>query len=170
MVDMTLIQGAISGLKTASDIAKGILQLKSLADVQGKVIDLQTTILAAQSSAIAAQSDQFTMLEEVRALKEEIAKVKAWETEKQRYQMVSPYIGSTVYAVKKSMSNGEPPHYICTNCYENGKRSILQCRENSRHNRFAVFACPNQSCQSEVPTLYSNCESAKYAEDVITQR
>src|SRR5947209_1842747 len=88
MVDMGSIAAALGGLKTAGEIAKALLQLHSETERQAKVIELQSVILAAQSSAISAQSDQFTMLEEVRALKEEIAKVKAWETQKQRYKLV----------------------------------------------------------------------------------
>ena len=40
-MDMSLIQGTISGLKIAGDIAKGFLELKSIADVQEKVIELR---------------------------------------------------------------------------------------------------------------------------------
>lgn len=168
MVDLTLIQGAVSSLKTAGDIAKGFLQLKSLAELQGRVIELQSAILSAQTNALAAQSDQFAMLEEMRALKAEIAQVKAWEAYKQRYQLVSPFQGTAVYALRKSMSDGEPPHYICTNCYENGKRSILQCKETRTGDYLAVFACPNPACKAEVKSRYANCIVAEYAENVKT--
>ena len=45
MADMALIQGAVTGLKAAADIAKGFLELKSIADVQGKVIVLVAQII-----------------------------------------------------------------------------------------------------------------------------
>ena len=83
-MDIALIQSTISGLKVASEIAQGFLKLKSLSDVQGKVIELQSVILAAQSSAFAANAHQTAMVEEIRNLKEEITRVKAWEEEKQR--------------------------------------------------------------------------------------
>lgn len=70
-MDMTLIQGTISGLKTAADIAKSLMELKSISDVQAKVIELQSAILAAQSSALSANADQAAMVDEIRALKEE---------------------------------------------------------------------------------------------------
>lgn len=124
-MDMSLIQGTITGLKTASNIAKSFLELKSISDVQGKVIDLQSAILSAQSSALAANSDQAAMAEQIRALKEEMARVKAWETEKQRYKLVALWTGSLAYALKESMKKSEPPHYICTKCYEDGRMSIL---------------------------------------------
>jgi hypothetical protein len=166
MVDMGSIAAALGGLKTAADIAKGLLALKSDAERQAKVIELQTVILAAQSSAIAAQSDQFTMLEEMRQLRDEIAKVRAWETQKQRYKMAVPFPGVTVYALLRSMSNGEPPHYICANCYQDGKRSMLQ--HNTTKNNWPALACA--ACKFEGRMPYAGgIGPDKYAEDVTTE-
>jgi hypothetical protein len=106
-MDITLIQSAITSLNTASNIAKGFLELKSISDVQGKVIDLQSAILSAQSSALAANSGQMIMIEEIRTLKEEIANIKAWEAQKKRYKLIKPWpvhaVGSIAYALKESM-------------------------------------------------------------------
>jgi rubrerythrin len=146
MVDMGSIAAALGGLKTAGEIAKALLQLKSDAERQAKVIELQSVILAAQSSAIAAQSDQFAMLEEVRALEKEIARVKAWEAQKRRYKLHAPWGGAAVYALKKSMSDGEPAHWICTHCYEDGRRSILQF--GYRKEGGPAYLCP--SCEAAV--------------------
>ena len=161
-MDMGSIAAAVGGLKSAGDIAKALLQMKSDAERQAKVIELQSVILAAQSSAIAAQSDQFSMLEEVRKLKEEIAKVKAWEAQKQRYQLATPYTGAAVYALTKAMSNGEPPHYICASCYEDGKRSILQIARDKEG--WTAFACP--ICKSQARTGYRGAAQPQYAEEI----
>jgi len=126
MADMALIQGAITSLQTASDIAKSFLKLKSIADNQGKVIELQSAILAAQTSALAAQSEQSSMIQRIRDLEEEIARVKAWKETAERYQLVSPWTGAFVYALKKQSGSTEPPHWLCQKCYEDGNKSILQ--------------------------------------------
>lgn len=145
-MDMSLIQGTITGLKTASDIAKGFLELKSITDVQTKAIDLQSAILSAQSNALAANSDQAAMVEQIRTLKVEVACVKAWEVQKQRYQLTQFMNGTgVVYTLKESMSNAEPPHWICTKCYEEGKRMILQPATN---NGFIHIVCP--SCKLDI--------------------
>ena len=167
MVDMGSIAAALGGLKTAGEIAKSLLQLKSETERQAKVIELQSVILAAQSSAIAAQSDQYAMLEEMRRLREENNQVKAWEKQKDRYQMVTPFTGVTVYALKKSVSDGEPPHYICANCYQRGKRSILQNGKNSVG--WTILVCPSPDCKSEARTEYRGPVPASYAEDIRTQ-
>jgi len=76
-MDISLITGTISGLKTASDIAKSFLDVKKINDIAGKVTELQNILLATQSSAIESKSAQLTMIEEIRTLKEEMARIKA---------------------------------------------------------------------------------------------
>jgi hypothetical protein len=148
MVDVSSIAAAIGSLKTAAEIAKGFLDLKETAAVQGKVIELQGVILAAQSAALAGQSEQFSLLEKVRELETEMAKVKAWETQKQRYDLVSigTRAGLFAYALKPECRGAEPPHYICANCYEDGRKSILQFHQ--QYGKLDTFIC--SSCKTEI--------------------
>ena len=48
------------------------MELKSISDIQGNVIELQSAILTAQSSALAENADQFSMVEEIRVLRERV--------------------------------------------------------------------------------------------------
>lgn len=139
-MDVSSITATLAGLKSAGDIVKSIIELKSVSVIQTKIIDLQSQILTAQSSAFSANAEQATMVETIRTLKEEIARIKAWESEKQRYKMYSPWNGTVVYALKKSMCNSEPPHWICTNCYEEGRKSILA--QQQKGNSTVAFLCP----------------------------
>ena len=164
-MDISLIQSTISGLKLAGDIAKSFLELKSVSEVQGKVVELQSAILSAQSSALSANAAQATMIEEIRTLKEEIARIKAWESEKKRYQLISPWNGTVVYALKKSMSNAEPPHWICTNCYENGRKRILN--QHRKHNSFIEFICPVCKAPIQPHNRYSQGFSVEFAETYL---
>jgi hypothetical protein len=147
MVDMASISAAITGLKAATDIARGIVDLKTATEIQGKVIELQGVILAAQSSALAAQSDQFTLLEQVRELKEKMAHLEAWSTEKQRYKMQQWGHGSFVYLLKEEEAAGEPSHALCTTCYERGVKSVLQSNGEPQWTKHA-WDCP--SCKASV--------------------
>jgi hypothetical protein len=158
-MDITLIQGAISSLKVAGDIAKSLLELKSVSEIQGKVVELQSAILSAQSSALSANAAQSAMVEEIRALKEEVARVKAWESQKQRYTLQSLWDGAAfVYVLKESAKGSEPPHRICAHCYEDGKRSILQ---QGSENRFAHLFCPK--CGTQLHNNVRHIEPASYA-------
>jgi hypothetical protein len=142
-MDISIFQGTITGLKLAGDIAKSLFELKSISDVQAKVVELQSVILSAQNSALAANTHQTAMIEEIRNLKEEIARVKAWEKEKQRYKLIQPWSGTVLYALKKDCSVSEPPHWICTKCYEDGRKSILNPQ---KKDGWYVFTCPACKC------------------------
>lgn len=159
-MDITLIQGTISGLKAASDIAKGFMELKSLAEVQGKVIELQSAILHAQSSALSANADQAQMAEEIRQLKLELEKAKGWEAERQRYALYAIANGGVLYALKFDQARpGEPAHFLCTNCFEQGRKSIVNSTPDKEG--WTGWNCP--VCKSRVPTGYRGGSNAKFA-------
>ena len=149
---MTLIAGAMTSLKTASDIAKGLLGLRDGALIQGQVIELQAAILSAQTGALAAQSDQFTLVEQIRALEAEMARMKAWDAEKERYRLTEFGPSIFAYMLKSEMQNTEPLHAICANCYEHSKKSILQYTGH-RYGR-ATFVC--HECKSTLDAWINN--------------
>jgi hypothetical protein len=126
MVDMSAIAGAVVSLKSAGEIAKSLLTLRDGSMLQGKVIELQAEILSAQEGTLAAQSAQFALLERIRELEAEVAKVKAWDAEKQRYQLADVGLGSLAYVLKPEAQGTEPAHAICANCYQHQNKSILQ--------------------------------------------
>jgi hypothetical protein len=162
--DMTLIQGAVTSLKAAFDITKGMIQLKSDAEIQVRVIELQSAILAAQSSAMAAQSEQSSMIQRVGQLEEEIARMKAWGEQKKRYKLIHPPWGrggAMVYALKESCKGSEAAHWICTKCYEDGIRMILQPKRDA--NGWILLVCP--TCKCEINTGYRGISPAEYVED-----
>ncbi len=150
MIDMGSIQAAIGSLKTAGDIAKGFMQLKTTAEIQSKVIELQSEILAAQSGALAAQSDQSSLLEEIRQLKARMAEIEGWENEAKRYKLTDYGAGTFAYQLKTGMENGEPPHSLCPNCFQNRKKSILQTMGNPKDtDSRRLMMCP--ACDGRFP-------------------
>lgn len=160
-MDTSLILGTISGLKTAGDIAKSLMDLNTVSEVRSKVIELQTVILSAQSSAFETNARQSSLADKISALEEEIAKIKKWEEEKQRYSLVSPWDGCFVYALKKESAETEPPHWICTKCYEDGRKSILNQKQ--RNNAaFWMLVCP--VCDSQIHSTIVRPSKPKYVE------
>jgi hypothetical protein len=111
--------GGLSAIKTAFDIAKGLKDIDDAARRNAAVIELQEKILTAQQT-------QASLIETVSGLEKEVAQLKAWEADKQRYELKALASGLFAFALKPSMSNGEPMHYICANCCAAGKKSYLQ--------------------------------------------
>lgn len=141
MADVGLIAGAVSSLKAANDIAKGMLTLRDGALIQGKVIELQSAILDAQSGVFAANQERSTLIERVGELEKQITRLEAWEAEKQRYHLAEAGPGTFAYLSKPDFGRTEPPHYICANCYQSGKKSILSHHDTGMGNLLNCSGC-----------------------------
>lgn len=113
-MDQAFDRAAATSLKAAADIAKTLGALKSISDVQGKLIELQSKILAAQSSALAAQSELAAMLQRVSELEKELTRIKAWEDQKDRYKLENAWDQNPalVYKLKSSSKPAETAHWI----------------------------------------------------------
>lgn len=126
MVGVTEIAGLMSSLKAAKDIAQTMIGLRDAAAFQAKAIEFQSKILDAQNAAFAAQEERSALVERVHDLEQEVARLEAWDAEKQRYELKDVGSGALAYALKNEAGGTEPPHWICAKCYEDGKKSILQ--------------------------------------------
>jgi hypothetical protein len=126
MVDVAAIAGTISALKGAGDIAKAMIGLRDAQAMQAQVIELNNQILAAQHSAFAAREESTTLVARIGELEKEVARLKDWEAEKKRYELIQLGPGVVALAIQESMRGSEPPHYICADCASSGKKSYLQ--------------------------------------------
>ena len=118
---ITLVQMAPSLAKLATDLVSASDTTKRNA----QLIEFQNAIIGFQSLIATVQQENASLIQQKRDAEEELKRMEDWETEKQRYKLATPYSGVTVYALQQAMSNGEPPHYICANCFQNRKKSIL---------------------------------------------
>ena len=160
-MDLLAIQAAITSLKSATDISKRILEIKSNSEVQAKVIELQAALLEAQGSAISATTAQFELQEKNRSLEERLRAANEWGDQESRYSLVCPWQNAAqVYALKRSASDGEEPHFLCANCFHNRKRVILNPLKRSG---WILLACP--SCKATAETGYRGIGSPKYADE-----
>jgi hypothetical protein len=125
--------GMIASLKAAAELTQLAINARDAAVIRSKVIELQGQIVAAQSYTLAAQADQSALLSRERELEKEVADLKAWDTEKKKYELAKPSPRADVfaYALKSHYGASEPAHYICPNCYEDGIKSILQTETRS---------------------------------------
>ena len=163
-MDVGQMASAIGSLKAAGDLAVSFINLKTMAEVQSKAIELNQKILAAQNDIFTANAAQTTFIERIRELEIHITQMEAWEAEKQRYKLAPQNTGSFVYALQKAMSNGEPAHYLCTNCFKASKPSILQCVPSKRNSNNYAFVCP--ICGTESLNGYSGPSNPEFVEDI----
>lgn len=156
---ITTVKTIFDSLKCATDITNTLLEIKRLDDVTKVTRDLNRMIVEAQMAAFQMHSEQSALIDAKRELEEKITNLKAFETEKMRYQLKNIGVGGFGYALKESAKNAEPAHYLCTNCCDNGRKSILNPKINIRG--FADYYCSN--CQSSIPTNNRVTPKAEYA-------
>jgi rubrerythrin len=139
-MDIGSITSAINSLKVAKDIAQALLELKSLGDVQAKVIDLQAQILSAQSSALDAQSEQFELRKRIAEIEKQLSELQVLAAERQRYELKVVAPERYAYVLKAEHRGAEPEHWLCANCFDRGEKSIMQLGPHSQYGK--QYQCP----------------------------
>jgi hypothetical protein len=140
------ISNAITGLRAVFDITKAMVGLRDAEAFRSKSIELQEVVLETIEKAIESREAYSAQTERIRALEAEVADLKAWDAEKQDYELKPAGNGSVAYMLKPHKRRAEPPHWLCPNCYSNGKRSFLNAT-GQQVGRGWRYACPN--CKAE---------------------
>lgn len=153
MVDMAMIGGISNSLNVALNISKAMLGIRDQALIQEKVLELTGEIISAQQAAVSAIATQTVLTERIRELEQQIVEMKAWDSEKQKYQLQA--IGSRffTYTLKSDAESGDPPHWLCSACYQNGKKSVLSSVTKAGSDY--VWKCPACGAQNMVNWNYS---------------
>lgn len=150
---------AYAGLSTALGIVKGVAQMNTDAQLASKTIELGSLILDAQQSIMSANSEIGRITKEKRELEEEVARLTAWNGERERYVLAQVGAAGVGLALKESQARGEPPHYLCANCANTAKKVILNVVEDQK--RWTSFHC--SCCDAKISTGYSGPVPAQYA-------
>lgn len=149
MVGIAEISALMTSLKGAKDIAEAMVGLRDAAARQSKVIEFQNVIMDAQQSVFAIQQERAALVEKVSELEEQVARLEKWNSEKERYELSELGNGTVAYRIKDAVRGTEPPHWICANCYDDGKKSHLQ-PEVRFPGSTKVYVC--HACGSELTT------------------
>jgi hypothetical protein len=132
ITDIADFGAMLTSLKALADIAKFMIDARDASVIRAKAAEWQREVIATQSGTLTAQAAQFALLKRVDELEKEMADLKAWDVEKQKYELKNvrkPNVfggAAFAYALKEETSLGEPAHFICPDCYEERRKSILQ--------------------------------------------
>ena len=159
MPEPTTVLATITGLaKLGTDIASA----KDEAERNKLLIEFQKSVIAANFQVATLQQDVSTLKGTIEDLKRDAVRKENWESESKRYVLYKPFSGVVVYALKEGMSNGEPAHYLCANCFNEGQRTLLYFATVPGNNRDGALAC--KSCKTFSPTGYRPGGSPQYPE------
>lgn len=99
------------------------------------------------------QQENSTLKGAIEDLKREAVRKENWESELKRYALHEAAQGLVVYGLKQSVSNGDPPHYLCANCFNDGKKTVLYYSTKTGSTRAETLNC--KVCKTESPTGFS---------------
>jgi hypothetical protein len=146
MDDISAIAGLTASLRAAVEIMKAMNDISDANLIPTKIFELTREIMSAQACALAVQSERFDLLQSKRGLEEETVRLKAWSTEKYRYELKNVGPGAVAYVVKANMQGTEPAHWICANCFQTGKKRFLNESHSDLH--FVYHKC--QECDGKI--------------------
>ena len=140
--DMTAISGGVSALKSAMDILKSIKDLSGSSTAKGQIAELYEKIITAREASLSAQEERTALLQRISELEKEVARLKAWGSEKEQYELKQVHPGAVAYVPKRDTQAAKQPHWLCGNCYEEGKKSFLQCQGQLPKSIKSKYVCP----------------------------
>ena len=126
---LTTIGNMVSTFRRlAGDAQKEGASNKFASELNTAIINMQNAVMEANDTALTAQAREAQLTQRISELEQEIMHRKDWDEEKKRYELVNlGMFGGMAYQVRKdTVREGEIQHYICTNCYEDHFKSILQ--------------------------------------------
>lgn len=152
MADFTTF---IASLKAIADIA-GMLPKPTDDDTAAKLLEMRSAALDAQSHALSLYESHSALDKQVSDLRAEVARLKDWGEQAKNYELKSLKT-AFVYVKKPGVVSGEPPCWLCSTCFENRQKSILQMRQQARiitqRTSHHVWFCP--VCKAEHAIHYN---------------
>ncbi len=145
------IATGLNSLKTALDIAKALWTINDAAERGSKIVELQGAIASAQASAIEANNAHMAQIGRIHTLETEIADLKAWNTEKQRYELKTVGMGGVAFMLKPDARGTESPHWLCPNCFERRQKSYFQGDSTGRRGIYLCGVCKSHITANNAP-------------------
>lgn len=143
--DMSAIASMLTAIKTAKDIVETMIGLRDSQAFQTKLTELQARMIDAQAIASKFYDERSAFTKRISDLEDEVNNLRAWDAEKEEYELKEISPGSFAYIHKEHMRSGTASVYLCANCYENRKKSILQVEQRGvTGDRLVCHAC--KSC------------------------
>jgi rubredoxin len=143
------ISAGITSVRAAYDLAKAMVASRDAKLIAGKADELRLHLGDAIGKFLEAQQAQMAQLEQMQALKEEVAKFRNWDNEKSKYELKGVGQGVFAYMPKPEARDEQPPHWLCPTCFAKGQKAFFQA-SGARVQRAMVYRC--KGCDSVLAT------------------
>lgn len=157
---LTETSAAITAFRQTFDLLKTISEARDQAIVDNSVSQLREKIIELQ--LLNSQLSELYHSERQRAIElaEKNSKIEMFATKAVNYMLHKTPAGSMVYRTKPTIEGEVGHHYLCAQCFENQKISILQPKPNFTtiaNCNFICTVCP--TCSSEIVMHKATSES-----------
>ena len=154
----TLVFGAVAALKNLRDLTASLG--KSVPEeVRAQVVALYDKISEVQGAVLAAQQREAEVTKRCRDLEDQLGLMNDWQKEKARYTLQNIDDLAFVYGPRPMAAfatlmaafatvMSDDPHWLCANCFEEGKKSHLQAEELTGNGTLRPWTCPR--CHTSV--------------------
>lgn len=119
------VAGVLTSTKTATDITKVLVDMKTDGAVNAKAVELTSVLLQLQQQLMVAQMEQMNMLGRMQELEAKLKEAERQQLDAEQYQLHQFATGAIAY-VKRERSTVEPLSHLCSNCFEQGQKVTLQ--------------------------------------------
>lgn len=151
------IQAAIASARLLGDIITASKDLRNYNELAGAVSEVNAKLMQATAVALASQEKQALLSTRVQELEKEIVCMKDWKAESQQYNAREIARGVFVYIHKDAVGETHSLHKFCSNCFDQGIKSLLQQSQEGQRER--GLNC--HRCRSKLVFKYYFDEIAK---------
>jgi hypothetical protein len=144
---LTEIDRALQSLTALKNLVQAKKSMSNFREIRAAVSEVDEKLTTAYIVAWKSQEKQTALIQYISELEKENAELKNWNREAERYQLDQIVTGAFAYSLKPGRENGEPAHYLCTNCFGKREKSILQV--NAPGTKAHALNCPR--CGTKIP-------------------
>ena len=121
--ELMMASQSVQALGTLLKAANGLANYN---EIVAKVSDVNSKLMGANAVALAAQEKQSSLATKVQELEGEVAKLKDWSAEAERYEVEEVATGVFAYLGKGQAVKLQSAQKLCANCFNQGTKSLLQ--------------------------------------------
>lgn len=119
------VAGVLTSTKTATDITKVLVDMKTDGAVNAKAVELTTVLMQLQQQLMSAQLEQMQLIKRIDGLEAQLKEANKQDDLVERYMLHRFETGYHAYVIRPEFRGPEPEHFLCSRCFENGKRITL---------------------------------------------
>lgn len=135
------ISALVTGIKTTIDIVKNSQSSHDSATILQAQSDVLEHLFTIQAEALTLQEKHLAVLHEKEDLMKKVMQFERWEKTESEYELQEIEYGTFVYTFKNSQESGAPTHYLCTQCWGDRKKSILQIQSTKYNSKLVCPLC-----------------------------